>query len=90
VFAAQKVDCIVGCIKRSVATSSREVILSLCSIPMRPHLECCIQVWGPWHKRDMDLLECVYRRGAEVIRAMECLSYKEKLKLLFSTGKARL
>ncbi|KAJ7418572.1 rna-directed dna polymerase from mobile element jockey-like [Pitangus sulphuratus] len=46
-LADKKVSCILGCIKSNMASSLREVIVSLCSALMRHHLEYWIQLWGP-------------------------------------------
>jgi len=61
-LAAQKANCTLGCIKRSVASRSREGILPLCSALVRPHLESCMQLWSPQHRTDMELSERGQRR----------------------------
>jgi len=80
--AARKASCVPGCIKTGVASREREVISALYSALVRLRLEYCVQVWDPQYRKDVELLEWVQRSAARMMRGLERLSCKERLREL--------
>jgi len=67
-LAAKKANGILGCIKKSVASRLKEVLLPLCStlpsdstvtpqITVRPHLLYSVRVTEPWHRLPREVVE---------------------------------
>lgn len=55
------------CINSRITSRSKDVVISLYLLLIRPHLEHCIQFWVPLYKTDVDQLQQVQWRATKMV-----------------------
>ena len=80
--AAAKANRVLGVIRRSFHSRSKDIIVKLYKSLVRPHLEYAIQAWSPFLQKDIDVLEKVQRRATKMVDGLKDLPYNERLKVL--------
>ncbi|GAB0185042.1 hypothetical protein GRJ2_000969500 [Grus japonensis] len=90
--AVQKANRALGCIKRSVVSRLTEEILLICSTLVRPHLQYCIQLWGPQYRKRHGPVGASPEEAMKMTKGLEHLCYEDRLRELglFSLEKRRI
>ena len=62
-IAASNGNKILGLIRINITYKEKKLIIHLYKAIVRPHLEYCIQAWGPYSKKDIYICLNAYRGG---------------------------
>jgi ribonucleases P/MRP protein subunit RPP40 len=77
--AARTATVVLGQITRSFKCRDKKTFVALYKRYVRPHLEFSVQVWNPWLKKDVELLEKVQERAVRQVTGLRGTTYEQKL-----------
>ena len=80
--AVSKASQVLAVIRRSFMVLDRTTLPLLYKTLVRPHLEYCNVVWGPFNRADQKLVERVQRRATKLVEDVRSLPYPERLRAL--------
>ena len=74
-----KANRMLGLIKIGFSCLDQEIFMHLYPVLVRPLLEYCVQVWSPYKRKYIKLIERVQRRATKLVPALKDLPYEERL-----------
>jgi hypothetical protein len=80
--AVKSANRILGLIKRTINSRSKEIIIKLYKALVRPKLEYCVQAWRPFLRKNIDSLERVQKRATKMVSECRGKNYESRLRSL--------
>ncbi|CAH2108818.1 unnamed protein product [Euphydryas editha] len=78
----KKANSFIYIIRKAFRDLTPEMMLKIYKSFVMPILEYAFQIWSPYFKKDIDILEKVQRRFTKVPRTLKNKSYEERLRVL--------
>jgi len=82
IYCANKANKVLGMLLRTFEYRDLDLIKSLYTTFVRPHLEFAVSVWSPHMQGDIDILEKVQRRATKLVPSLRKLDYEDRLKAM--------
>ena len=80
--AVKKANSILGLIRKSFVAFDKVSLGLLYKSLVRPHLEYCNVIWGPFYKGDVIKVEKIQRRATKLVPELKHLPYEDRLQAL--------